>query len=162
MTYLCGSLALEQAARQAGDRALVLRALPALAVCAEIASPAGPLIVFGTIITYANDEFVALSGFSREELVGSPHNLVRHPDMPAEAFKDLWDTAKSGKPWHGMVKNRRKDGGFYWVDANVTPVMARGQLQGYVSIRSRPTRAQIAEAVLADLRRAPVSALQEA
>ncbi|HQL47896.1 MAG TPA: methyl-accepting chemotaxis protein [Holophaga sp.] len=98
------------------------------------------------IITYANDEFVALSGFSREELVGSPHNLVRHPDMPAEAFKDLWDTAKSGKPWHGMVKNRRKDGGFYWVDANVTPVMARGQLQGYVSIRSRPTRAQIAEA----------------
>jgi PAS domain S-box-containing protein len=98
------------------------------------------------IITYANDEFVRLSGFSRDELMGQPHNLVRHPDMPAAAFADLWATVKAGKPWHGYVKNRSKDGGFYWVDANVTPVQEEGQVVGYVSIRSKPSRSQIREA----------------
>jgi len=98
------------------------------------------------IITYANDEFVRLSGFTQDELIGQPHNLVRHPDMPAAAFADLWSTVKAGKPWHGYVKNRSKDGAFYWVDANVTPVVEQGQTVGYVSIRSKPSRSQIREA----------------
>ena len=97
-------------------------------------------------ITYANDEFVRLSGYSREELLDQPHNIVRHPDMPADAFADLWTTVKAGKPWQGYVKNRSKDGGFYWVDANVSPVIEQGQIVGYVSIRSKPSRAQIREA----------------
>ena len=98
------------------------------------------------IITYVNDEFIRLSGFSREELMGQPHNLVRHPDMPGGAFKDLWDTVQTGKPWHGMVKNRCKNGDFYWVDANVTPMVERGKIEGYVSIRSKPSRSQAREA----------------
>jgi PAS domain S-box-containing protein len=98
------------------------------------------------IITSANEEFVRLSGFTQEELLGQPHNLVRHPDMPAAAFKDLWDTVQKGKPWHGLVKNRCKNGDFYWVDANVTPVMNADRIEGFVSIRSRPSRSQAAEA----------------
>ncbi len=98
------------------------------------------------IITYANDEFVRLSGFTRDELIGQPHNIVRHPDMPPAAFADLWATVKSGKPWHGYVKNRSKDGAFYWVDANVTPVVEQGQTTAFVSIRSKPSRTQIREA----------------
>ncbi|BDU74314.1 methyl-accepting chemotaxis protein [Mesoterricola silvestris] len=97
-------------------------------------------------ITFVNDEFVRMSGFTAEELMGQPHNLVRHPFMPAAAFADLWATAKSGKPWFGIVKNRCKNGDFYWVDANITPVMERGQITGYVSIRSRPSKAQVREA----------------
>jgi PAS domain S-box-containing protein len=98
------------------------------------------------VITYANDEFIRISGFSQEELVGQPHNMVRHPDMPPAAFEDLWRTVKAGRPWQGMVKNRCKNGDFYWVDANVTPVVEGGQTVGYVSIRSKPSQAQIAEA----------------
>ena len=98
------------------------------------------------IITFANDEFVRLSGFSQEELLGQPHNMVRHPDMPASAFKDLWDTVNAGKPWRGMVKNRCKNGDFYWVDANVTPIVENGKTVGFVSIRSKPSRSQIQEA----------------
>ncbi|MCE1227895.1 MAG: methyl-accepting chemotaxis protein [Firmicutes bacterium] len=94
-------------------------------------------------ITYANEEFIRLSGFTREELIGQPHNLVRHPDMPSVAFADLWATVQKGKPWFGIVKNRSKDGGFYWVDANVTPVVEEGRVIGYVSIRSKPSRTQI-------------------
>ena len=100
------------------------------------------------IITSANDEFVRISGFSREELIGQPHNLVRHPDMPAAAFADLWSTIQTGKPWHGMVKNRCKNGDFYWVDVNVTPIKEQGATVGYVSIRSKPSRSQVREADL--------------
>ena len=73
-------------------------------------------------ITYCNPAFIAASGFEREELLGEPHNMIRHPDMPAEAFRDMWDTLKAGEPWTALVKNRRKNGDFYWVRANVTPV----------------------------------------
>ena len=72
-------------------------------------------------ITYANDDFVEASGFTYEELMGQPQNIVRHPDMPPEAFRDLWATIKTGNPWVGMVKNRRKNGDHYWVKATVTP-----------------------------------------
>lgn len=98
------------------------------------------------IITYANPAFIEISGFDAAELMGKPHNLIRHPDMPPAAFQDLWDTLHAGKPWMGVVKNRRKDGGFYWVLANVTPIMQNGEITGYASVRIKPSRAQIAEA----------------
>ena len=79
-------------------------------------------------ITYCNPAFIAVSGYAREELVGELHNLIRHPDMPAEAFRDMWDTLQQGRPWTGIVKNRRKNGDHYWVQANATPVMERGQV----------------------------------
>ncbi|MGQ9368446.1 methyl-accepting chemotaxis protein [Azospirillum sp. A39] len=97
-------------------------------------------------ITFANRTFVEVSGFSEAELVGAPHNLVRHPDMPREAFADLWDTVKAGRPWEGLVKNRAKNGDHYWVRANVTPVVENGAVTGYISIRSRPSREAVAEA----------------
>lgn len=97
-------------------------------------------------ITYANPYFIEVSGYTREELIGAPHNILRHPDMPAAAFADLWATVKSGKPWTGMVKNRCKNGDYYWVFANVTPVVENGKPVGYVSVRTKPSRAQVAAA----------------
>ncbi|HWK95809.1 MAG TPA: methyl-accepting chemotaxis protein [Pseudolabrys sp.] len=94
-------------------------------------------------ITYANPYFIEVSGFTKEELIGAPHNILRHPDMPAAAFADLWATVKTGKPWTGMVKNRCKNGDYYWVFANVTPVVENGQPVGYVSVRTKPSRAQV-------------------
>ncbi|HIV73245.1 MAG TPA: PAS domain-containing protein [Candidatus Aquabacterium excrementipullorum] len=94
-------------------------------------------------ITYCNPAFVRVSGYLREELIGQPHNLIRHPDMPAEAFRDLWATVQAGRPWSAIVKNRRKDGGHYWVQANVTPVLEAGRVVGYLSVRTRPGRAQV-------------------
>lgn len=90
-----------------------------------------------------NDEFVVASGFSREELIGQHHNMIRHPDMPSEAFRDMWATLKSNKPWQAMVKNRRKDGGYYWVKANVTPVPDGS---GYMSVRTKPSQQECAQA----------------
>jgi aerotaxis receptor len=87
-------------------------------------------------ITYFNDQFAKASGFTDEELMGQPHNIVRHPDMPPEAFEDLWVTLKAGKPWTGAVKNRRKNGDYYWVLASATPVWENGQVSGYMSIRT--------------------------
>lgn len=98
------------------------------------------------IITSANTEFIRLSGFSEQELIGQPHSIVRHPDMPPAAFEDLWTTVKAGNPWHGMVKNRCKNGDFYWVDANVTPILDGSSVMGFVSIRSKPSKAQIRDA----------------
>ncbi|RCW63825.1 methyl-accepting chemotaxis protein [Pseudorhodoferax soli] len=97
-------------------------------------------------ITYANAAFLQASGFSRDELLGQPHNLVRHPDMPAQAFGDLWSTLKSGNSWTALVKNRRADGDHYWVRANVTPVVRSGQTVGYMSVRTRPAREEVAQA----------------
>ncbi|MCG2576949.1 methyl-accepting chemotaxis protein [Dechloromonas sp. XY25] len=95
------------------------------------------------IIVEANEAFAKVSGFLREEMIGQPHNLVRHPDMPEAAFADLWSDLKAGRPWRGIVKNRRKDGGFYWVVANASPVRENGQIVGYQSVRSRPTRDEV-------------------
>jgi aerotaxis receptor len=107
-------------------------------------------------ITYANASFTLISGFERDELVGQPHNLVRHPDVPPEAFADLWRTIKSGDSWSAVVKNRRKDGDHYWVRANVTPILRQGRLQGYMSVRTEPTRAEVqaSEALYARMRQA--------
>lgn len=98
------------------------------------------------VITYVNRPFIEISGFTEQELLGQAHNIVRHPDMPPEAFKDLWDTLKLGLPWSGLVKNRGKNGDFYWVRANVAPYYQDGRLAGYVSIRTRPADAEIAVA----------------
>jgi aerotaxis receptor len=106
-------------------------------------------------ITYCNPAFIAVSGYTREELIGQPHNLIRHPDMPPEAFRDMWATLKSGSPWSALVKNRRKNGDHYWVMANATPIVSNGQAVGYMSVRTRPTREQVqaAEALYARMRR---------
>ena len=97
-------------------------------------------------ITYCNPAFVHVSGFTLDDLIGQPHNLIRHPDMPAEAFRDMWATLKAGEPWTALVKNRRKDGDHYWVRANVTPMLDNGQVTGYMSVRTTPTRAEVAAA----------------
>ncbi|WP_292936230.1 methyl-accepting chemotaxis protein [Noviherbaspirillum sp.] len=98
------------------------------------------------IITYTNRDFTEVSGFTDDELIGAPHNIVRHPDMPVEAFEDFWLTLKSGYGWTGMVKNRRKNGDYYWVLANATPIWENGEVTGYTSVRTMPSREQIEEA----------------
>lgn len=98
------------------------------------------------VITHCNDHFIRISGFSKEELNGSPHNLVRHPDMPTAAFADLWNTVKAGQHWMGLVKNRTKNGDHYWVDAYVTPLYEGDQIVGYESVRIAPSREQISRA----------------
>jgi len=105
-------------------------------------------------IQYANPYFIEVSGFSEEELIGAPQNILRHPDMPVAAFADMWNTIKAGMPWSGMVKNRCKNGDFYWVMANVTPVIENGRPVGYMSVRTKPSREQIsqAEALYRELR----------
>ncbi|QTP59468.1 PAS domain S-box protein [Billgrantia antri] len=87
-------------------------------------------------ITYANTAFVKVSGFSHDELIGANHNIIRHPDMPEEAFADLWQTIQRGDTWQGLVKNRRKDGDHYWVRATVTPIVEEGKCLGYTSVRT--------------------------
>jgi aerotaxis receptor len=105
-------------------------------------------------IQYCNPAFIAVSGYSRDELIGQPHNLIRHPDMPAEAFADLWTTIRAGRPWSALVKNRRKNGDHYWVLASVTPVVENGTPVGYLSVRVKPSREQVrdAEALYARMR----------
>ena len=88
-------------------------------------------------ITYVNRDFIDISGYSEQELMGEPHNMVRHPDMPPEAFKDLWDTLKQGRPWTGYVKNRCKNGDFYWVLANAALIVEQGKVSGYISVRRK-------------------------
>lgn len=95
------------------------------------------------LITYVNDDFIQISGFTTEELIDSPHNIVRHPDMPSEAFEDMWASLKAGRPWTGLVKNRCKNGNFYWVLANVAPIYRGNQRVGYMSVRSKPDHQQI-------------------
>jgi aerotaxis receptor len=105
-------------------------------------------------ITYANPAFVQVSGYTLSELLGKAHNLVRHPDMPEAAFADLWSTIQTGRPWTALVKNRCKNGDYYWVRANVTPVIEQGEVVGYMSVRTLPAREEVedAEALYAAIR----------
>ena len=98
------------------------------------------------VITYANEDFVRISGFSQEELIGKSHNIVRHPDVPAEFFEDLWDSLKAGRPWTGVVKNRCKNGDYYWLLNNIAPFYENDQLVGYMSVRLKASPEQIEEA----------------
>ena len=113
----------------------------------ETLLPEGEFIYSSTdlkgVIVEANEAFARISNFSREEMIGQSHNMVRHPDMPPAAFADMWQDLKLGRPWRGIVKNRRQDGGFYWVVANVSPVRENGAVVGYQSVRVRPTREEI-------------------
>ncbi|MFM2121464.1 MAG: hypothetical protein RL722_2932 [Pseudomonadota bacterium] len=115
----------------------------------EVDYPDGKLIVSRTDlegrITHANQAFVDMSGWTREELIGQPHHILRHPDMPAAAFKDLWDTVSAGRTWQGYVKNLRKDGSHYWVFATAIPNVRGGQVVGYTSVRRKPSRAKVQE-----------------
>lgn len=97
-------------------------------------------------ITSANEAFIEASGFSWKELVGQPHNILRHPDVPAAVFKDFWSTIQAGKPWSQIVKNRRKNGDHYWVQANATPIFENGQICGFMSFRTPASREQISAA----------------
>ncbi|HJW03466.1 MAG TPA: PAS domain-containing methyl-accepting chemotaxis protein [Azospira sp.] len=119
--------------------------------------PAGVSIVSKTdlrgIITYANDAFVDISGYRRDELIGQPHNLLRHPDMPAQAFAHMWEVLEQGNPWKGIVKNRTRDGGFYWVKAVVVPIRKDDKTIGYMSVREAASPEEIlaAEALYREL-----------
>ena len=97
-------------------------------------------------ITYVNRTLLEITGFTEAELMGQPHNILRHPDMPVEAFKDFWATLKAGKSWVGLVKNRCKNGDHYWVMANASPILQNGTVVGYMSVRSRPDRRLVDQA----------------
>jgi len=113
----------------------------------ELPYPDGKLIVSRTdkqgIITHCNQSFVEMSGYTEEEIIGQPHRILRHPDMPRAAFKDLWDTLERGDKWHGYVKNLRKDGSYYWVYATAIPNIRKGETVGYTSVRRKPSRTQV-------------------
>lgn len=113
----------------------------------EVSYPDGKLIVSRTdkkgIITHCNQSFVEMSGYQEEELIGEPHSILRHPDMPKAAFKDLWDTLENGVKWHGYVKNLRKDGCYYWVYATAIPNIRNNEIVGYTSVRRKPSRTQV-------------------
>ncbi len=116
----------------------------------ETPYPHGKLIVSRTdtrgIMTQCNPSFVDMSGYGEAELIGQPHCLLRHPDMPAAAFRDLWETVQAGRQWHGYVKNLRKDGGHYWVYATVVPNVRDGKIVGFTSVRREPSRENVAAA----------------
>jgi PAS domain S-box-containing protein len=117
----------------------------------ETPYPDGKLIVSTTdpegIITHVNKSFVEMSGYEDHELVGAPHSILRHPDMPPAAFKDLWDTVAKGEKWQGFVKNLRKDGGYYWVKATVIPKIRNAKLVGYTSVRRKPSKTRVEECI---------------
>jgi PAS domain S-box-containing protein len=115
----------------------------------ETRFPTGELIVSQTdidgIITMCNEAFVHMSGWNREQLMGAPHSILRHPDMPKAAFGDLWTTVDQGTRWSGYVKNLRRDGGFYWVYATVIPKIVDGAVVGHTSVRREPSRDKVEE-----------------
>ncbi|MGR9115063.1 MAG: PAS domain-containing protein [Gammaproteobacteria bacterium] len=117
----------------------------------ETPYPDGKLIVSTTdptgVITHVNHSFVEMSGYTVDELIGAPHSILRHPDMPSAAFKDLWDTVNRGEKWQGFVKNLRKDGGYYWVKATVIPNIRKGKVVGYTSVRRKPSRTKVEECI---------------
>lgn len=111
--------------------------------------PDGCLITSTTdldgIITHVNQAFIEMSGWDKDQLLGKPHYILRHPDMPKLAFQDLWNTVQEGKKWHGYVKNLRKNGGFYWVYATIVPSFRDGKIKGYTSVRRKPSRSKVNE-----------------
>ncbi|CAA0082029.1 Aerotaxis receptor [BD1-7 clade bacterium] len=117
----------------------------------ETPFPFGKLIVSRTdtsgVITHMNQAFIDMSGFTEDELIGQPHAILRHPDMPRAVFKEIWETAGRGEKWSGYVKNLRKDGGYYWVNATVIPNYRNGELVGFSSVRRKPSPSKIAEIV---------------
>ncbi len=117
----------------------------------EVPYPDGKLIVSRTdtrgVITHANQAFVEMSGYTEAELLGQPHSILRHPDMPAVAFKDVWDTLAQGKNWKGYVKNLRKDGTYYWVFASAVRNVRNGVVVGFTSVRRKPSRDRINECI---------------
>ena len=117
----------------------------------ETPYPDGKLIVSTTdkqgVITHVNKAFVEMSGYKEEDLIGTAHAILRHPDMPPAAFQDLWDTVNSGKKWQGFVKNLRKDGGYYWVKATVIPNVRDSEVVSYTSVRRKPSRTKVDECI---------------
>ena len=117
----------------------------------ETPYPDGKLIVSTTDtkgnITHVNRSFVEMSGYEENELIGAPHSILRHPEMPPAAFKDLWDTVNKGVKWQGFVKNLRKDGGYYWVKATVIPNVRNGAVVGYTSVRRKPSKTKVEECI---------------
>ena len=111
------------------------------------------------VITYSNEEFARIAGFTQEELLGKNHNCIRHKDMPKAAFADMWHHLKKGEAWRGIVKNRTKSHGYYWVDAYVTPIYEGNKKIGYQSVRVKPKRewVETAEKAYAQLRKAEKS-----
>lgn len=117
----------------------------------EIKLPKEMMIVSETdekgIIVYANEDFCRIAGFSREELIGKPHNLVRNRDMPKAAFEDLWKTLKSGNIWNGIVKNNTKNGDYYWVNATAYASKTPTGRTRYISVRVKPTDEEVSNAI---------------
>jgi len=115
----------------------------------ETKFPDGRLIVSQTdlngAITHVNKSFIIMSGFTEEELIGQPHYILKHPDMPPAAFAGLWETVQKKEKWHGYVKNLRKDGGYYWVYATVIPNVRNGEIVSYTSVRRKPSAKKVAE-----------------
>lgn len=129
-----------------------------LATPTEVPYPEGKLIVSRTdtrgIITQCNQAFIDMSGYDESELIGQPHCLLRHPDMPKAAYADLWATVNAGRKWDGYVKNLRKDGSHYWVHAVVVPNVRNGQIVGFTSVRRKPSRSKVeaSTALYADMK----------
>jgi len=99
------------------------------------------------IITYANRKFCNIAGYTKEELIGKNHNIVRHPDMPKAAFQEVWDTISEGKDWTGIVKNLRKDGRYYWVYSHISPIFSNGVITGYTAARRPASESEISEII---------------
>ena len=98
------------------------------------------------IIIYANEDFCKMAGYTKDELIGQPHDLVRHSDMPKVAFEDLWKTIQSGNIWNGIVKNKTKNGDYYWVNATAYPSLDKNGKKRYISVRVKPTNAEMKNA----------------
>ncbi len=99
------------------------------------------------VITYANRKFCQIAGYTKAELMGQNHNIIRHPDMPKAAYKELWDTVQSGKEWTGIVKNLRKDGRYYWVYSHISPILKDGNITGYSAARRPASKSEISEII---------------
>lgn len=99
------------------------------------------------MITYSNRKFCEITGYSKEELKGQSHNIVRHPDMPKSIFKELWNTLELGKEWSGIVKNLRRDGRYYWVYSHISPIKENGEIKGYTAARRPASAGEIEESM---------------